>query len=131
MPTTTWNVVDSSAWLEYFVAGPNAEFFAPIIESPATLIVPRLSILEVIRKILRERGEDAALQAFVLMSQGRLVDLSQAIIFRAAKLGAVHKLPLADSVILATAQENGATLWTQDVDFAGVEGVRYFPKTYQ
>jgi predicted nucleic acid-binding protein len=37
-------------------------------------------------------------------------------------------LPLADSVMLATAQAHAAGLWTQDADFAGLPGVRYLPK---
>ena len=37
-------------------------------------------------------------------------------------------LPLADSIMLATAEQYDATLWTQDSDFKGVEGVQYIEK---
>ena len=43
-----------------------------------------------------------------------------------ARTGLETSLPLADSVILATARAHEATLWTQDADFEGIEGVRYF-----
>jgi toxin FitB len=122
------NVVDSSGWLEYLADGANADFFAAAIEAPDRLVVPSLSILEVFRWVLRERGEDAALQAVALMQQGQVVELDVAIALRAAKLGLEHKLPLADSVMLATAHVHGVSLWTQDADFEGLEGVEYSAK---
>jgi predicted nucleic acid-binding protein len=123
------HVVDSSGWLEYLADGPNADFFAPLIEDPDRLIVPTLSILEVFRWVLRQRGEGDALQSAALMQQGRVVELDLALAIRAARLGLEHRLPLADSVVLATAAAHGATLWTQDSDFEGVPGVEYRPKT--
>ncbi len=119
------HVVDSSGWLEYLADGTNADFFAPLVEAPEQLIVPTLSILEVFRWILRERGESEGLQAAALMQQGQVADLDVALSIRAAKLGVERRLPLADSVILATALAYGATLWTQDADFEGLPGVQY------
>lgn len=122
------NVVDSSGWLEYLADAPNADFFAPAVEDPAQLVVPVLGILEVFKWVLRERGEDAALQAVALMQQGTVVDLDVALAMRAGKLGLEYKLPLADSVILATAHAHEAILWTQDADFEGLPGVQYQAK---
>ncbi len=119
------NVVDSSGWLEYFSGGPNSDFFAPAIESTRILVVPSLSIYEVFKRVLQQRGEDLALQAVALMQQGQVVELDSALSLSAAKLSVVHRLPMADSVILATAIAHGATLWTQDADFEGIPGVRY------
>lgn len=121
-------MVDSSGWLEYLADAPGADLFAPAIEDPEHLIVPSLSILEVFKWVLRERGEDAALQAAALMQQGHVVELDVAIATRAAKLGLEHRLPLADSVMLATARAHGAVLWTQDADFEGLQDVQYQPK---
>lgn len=122
------NVVDSSAWLEYFADGPNAAYFAPVIESPDELIVPSITIHEVFRRALVQRGENDALRAVALMQQSRVVDLDAGIAVAAAKLGAEERLPLADSVILATARRFGATLWTMDSDFEGRAGVKYCAK---
>jgi toxin FitB len=122
------SVVDSSGWLEYLADAENADFFAPVIEEPETLVVPTISILEVFRWVMRERGEDAALQAAALMQQGSVVDLDVALAIRASKLGLDLKLPLADSVMLATAHAHDAVLWTQDADFAAIEGVQYRAK---
>jgi predicted nucleic acid-binding protein len=124
-PTRSANLVDSSGWLEYLADGANSDFFAATIEDPEKLIVPTLSILEVFKWVLRERDEDAALQAAGLMQQGQVVDLDVAIALRAAKLGLELRLPLADSVMLATARAHQAVLWTQDADFEGVDGVEY------
>jgi len=122
-------LVDSSGWLEYFADDPNADFFAPPIEDVDNLLVPSICILEVFKRVLQQRDEDSALQAVVIMQQGKIIDLNVSIALSAAKIGAELKLPLADSVILATAQANSAVVWTQDADFKGIEGVKYISKT--
>ena len=119
------NVVDSSAWLEYFAAGPNASFFAPAIERTRDLIVPSVSLYEVFKRVLQQRSENDALQAVAVMQQGRVVDLDASIALSAARLSVDHRLPMADSVILATARAFGATLWTQDADFEDMPRVQY------
>lgn len=121
------NVVDSSAWLEYFAEGPNAGRFAPAIEATASLLVPSITLLEVFKRISQQRDDSTALQYVALMQQSTVVDLDAAIALRAAALGRRHKLPLTDSIIYATAQAAGATAWTQDADFDGLPGVRYWP----
>jgi predicted nucleic acid-binding protein len=122
------NVVDSSAWLEYFANGPNAGYFAPPIEAVGELLIPTICLLEVFKRILQQRGESAALQAVAPMQQGQVVDLDATLFLTAAHLGVQAKLPLADSVVLATARHHDATLWTQDADFARLPGVRYRAK---
>jgi toxin FitB len=119
------NVVDSSGWLEYFANGPNADFFAPAVESASELIVPTLSLYEVFRRVLQQRGEGAALQAVAVMAQGTVVDMDMDVALSAAKLSIDLKLPMADSVMLATSQRYGAIFWTQDVHFEGIRGVQY------
>ena len=119
------NVVDSNAWLEYLANGPNASFFAKPIEDTQQLIVPTLSLFEVFKRVLEQRGEGHALQAVAVMRQGMVVDLDTPIALRAAKLSGEHRLPMADSIILATARSYDATLWTQDADFQEILGVQY------
>jgi predicted nucleic acid-binding protein len=121
-------VVDSSAWLEYFANGPNASFFAPAIEQTEDLLVPSLTLHEVFKRILQQREEGSALQAVAAMQQGTVVDLDARIALDAARISLKHKLPLADSVILATAQAFDAAVWTQDDDFKDIPGVQYRKK---
>lgn len=118
------NVVDSSGWLEYFTDSDRAALFATAIEDTENLIVPVISVLEVFRKVLRERGEDDALQVASMMQVGQIIDLDCALALESAR----HPLPLADSVIYATALRHEATLWTQDEHFKNLPRVRYFPK---
>jgi predicted nucleic acid-binding protein len=122
------NVVDSSGWLEYFADAKNAAFFSKAIEDVAHLIVQTISLTEVFKRVLTQRGEEAAYHAIALMQEGNVVPLDSFIAIHAAKLGVRLGLPVADSIILATAHAFDATLWTQDSDFAGVEGVRYIAK---
>jgi predicted nucleic acid-binding protein len=121
------NVVDSSGWLEYFADGKNAAFFAPAIEKTGALIVPTIGLYEVFKRVLQQRDESQALRAVAVMQQGVVVDLTTSIALNAAKLAADSRLPMADSVMLATARLYSALLWTQDVDFEGIPGVRYVP----
>ena len=120
-----FNVVDSSAWLEYFFDTTQAAAFAAAIEDTKRLIVPIICLYEVFKKVLRTHGEDAALQIAAQMQQGELINLDEGLALEAAKLA----LPMADSVIYATARRYNATLWTQDQHFEGLAGVRYFPKS--
>lgn len=119
------NVVDSSGWLEYFAGGPGADFFAPAIEHSAKLYVPTLVLYEVSKRLMLQRGEHLALQAAAAMRQGTVVDLTADLAIAAAQIGAERQLPLADSIIYATARAHKAILWTQDGDFEGLDGVRY------
>ena len=119
------NVVDSSGWLEYFADGPNADFFAPAIMDTDHLVVPSVTIFEVFKKLLAQRSETEALLAAAAMQQGRIVDLDAGLSLEAARLSLDCKLPLADSVILATSRAAKAELWTQDKDFEGLPDVKY------
>ena len=122
------NVVDSSAWLEYFANGPNAPFFAEAIEDPDRLVVPTLTLYEVFKRVLQQTDESKALHVIAMMQQGTVVDLNSTLALSAAKISIEHHLPMADSVIFATARSYDATLWTQDEDFKELDGVRYQKK---
>jgi len=122
------NVVDSSGWLEYIDGGPNAHSFEPAILAVDRLVVPAICLLEVFKRVLREKGEDAGLDVVAQMRQGLVVDLGADLALEAARLGLELELPLADSVILATARLHTAIVWTQDEHFEGMQGVRYIPK---
>ncbi len=104
------NVVASCGWLKYFADGPNADFFAPSIRDIATLLVPSICIYEVFKRVLQQRGETLALRATALLMQGQVVDLDTRLALDAAKISAELKLPMADSIVLATACRYGASV---------------------
>jgi toxin FitB len=122
------NVVDSSGWLEYFSNGKNVRFFARVIEDIDDLIVPTICIYEVFKRMILLRGEQEALRAVSAMSLGQVIELNRQVAMNAAKISLDFKLSLADSLILATARANDATLWTQDEHFKGLESVKYREK---
>jgi len=122
------NVVDSSAWLSYFASDRNAAVFAEPIERLSELLVPSITITEVFKNVLRQRGEGAALIVTAHMKQGKVIALDSELAMDAAKLGVLHKLPLADSIIFATAQKYSAVIWTQDNDFEDLANVRYISR---
>ena len=122
------NVVDSSAWLSFFAGDRNASAFAGAIENTDALLVPSITIVEVFKNILRQRDEESALTAIAHMQEGRVIALDAELAMDAAGYGVLHKLPLADSIIFATAQKYRATIWTQDSDFKGLPGVKYLAK---
>jgi toxin FitB len=119
------NLVDSSAWLEYFADGPNASFFESPITRKAELIVPTIVICEVFKRVLQQRSEGEALSAISVLHGGSVVALSAELAVHAAGLSYERKLPMADSVILATAELHGATIWTQDIDFRDLPNVKF------
>lgn len=122
------NVVDSCGWLEYFANGANADFFAPVIEDTEHLLVPSLTVFEVCKRVALQRDEEAARKAADFMAQGRPLPLSEETALVAALYSARHQLAMADSIILVSAREQGATLWTQDIDLQGHDGVQYRAK---
>ncbi len=113
------NLVDSSGWLAYFADEPNAKYFLAPLKDIASLVVPTVTLYEVFKVALRESGENQALLA---------ADLTSSLAIAATTLSLAHKLPMADSIILATAREFNATIWTQDSDFKDMDHVKYFPK---
>ena len=119
------NVVDSSGWLAYFADDAHADYFEEPITATDTLIVPTLSLYEVFKRVLQQRGESDALQAIAVMQQGEIVALDTSIALVAARLSHDLKLAMADSVMLATARTYGATFWTQDADFECIPDVRF------
>jgi len=122
------NIVDSSGWLAYFADEPNAKHFLTPLNDTDSLVVPTVTIYEVFKVVLRESNENDALHAAVAMRKGRVVDLTASMAIAASKISLEHKIPMADSIILATAKEFEATIWTQDSDFKNIDDVKYFPK---
>jgi len=122
------NVVDSSGWVEYFTKGPNAKLFIPPVQDVDNLLVPSICIYEVFKRLTLDMGEENALQAVGIMSYGRMIELDRKIAIDAAQISLDLKLAMADSIILATARDHEAILWTQDAHFKDVEGVKYVEK---
>jgi predicted nucleic acid-binding protein len=121
------NLVDSSAWIAWFRDEKNAAEFAPAVEDLEHLVVPTIALIEVFRFIRRHADERSALEAVAHMNCGGVAPLDGDLAIAAAEVGLELRLPLADSIIYATARKYDAVVWTQDADFKDLPGVRYFP----
>lgn len=119
------NVVDSSAWLEYFADGPNASFFAAAIEDEERLLVPTIVVYEVFKRLRAQCDETIALRAIGQLHRGRMVEVDADLALAAADLALDLGMPMADSLILAAARRHDAKVWTQDADFEGIAGVEF------
>jgi len=121
------NVVDSSAWIAFLTAGKHADTFREPLNDLARLIVPSITITEVFKFLARNLDKETALSAASHMSQGHVIVLDDGLAVDAAVCALEFKLPLADSIIYATARKCDAVLWTQDADFEDLPGVKFFP----
>jgi len=122
------NLVDSSAWLEFFSNGHNAKAFSEPILSGDRLLVPTIVMYEVLKVLLRECGESEGLRAVAAMREGVVMPIDEELALNGAKLSLTYQLPMADALILACARARKATIWTQNSHFSQIKGVRYIPK---
>ena len=122
------SVVDSSGWIEFLIGSVNGRRFRPEVQS-AELVVPTIVIVEVRRWLASTRRAADVVEVTNLMARGHVVSLDAELAAAAADLGVRHRLPLAESIVYATAQSMGLEVWTQDKDFEGLSGVRFVPKT--
>jgi len=122
------NIVDTSGWLEYFAEGPNSANFSSPLQDVSSLVVPVITIYEVFKVVMREAGDDEALQAIAAMQKGKIIDLTISLSMSAAKISIQYNLPMADSIIFATAKKHRCDIWTQDAHFENLPCVKFFPK---
>lgn len=123
------HVVDSSGWIEYFFDSARADLFAPVIEDPGHLYVPTIALFEVHRVLSRRLPSELVRTCLDVMRLANVLDLTDQRAITAAEVAARHQMAMADAVMYSMAQEIGATLWTQDLDYEGLPGVRYFAKS--
>ncbi|MBK6593852.1 MAG: type II toxin-antitoxin system VapC family toxin [Burkholderiales bacterium] len=122
------NLVDSSGWIEFFLAGPNGPLFKPVVEQRNILLVPVIALFEVHKVLIRKVPPDGVLACLNVMRLGRVLDITDRRAVAAADIAIRHPLAMADAMMYSMALEHGAMFWTQDVDYQGLPGVHYFPK---
>ncbi|MDO8442051.1 MAG: type II toxin-antitoxin system VapC family toxin [Polaromonas sp.] len=122
------NLVDSSGWIEFFLAGANGPVFKPVIEQRDLLLVPSIALFEVHKILSRKLQADLIDRCLNVMRLGRVLDLTDRRAIAASKVSSLHRLALADAAMYSMAQEHGASFWTQDIDYDGLPGVCYFAK---
>jgi predicted nucleic acid-binding protein len=122
------NIVDSSCWIEYLMDSEIGVHVAPIIENSSALIVPVITLYEVYKKLLVEKDEEYALDVVSYMQTGTVIALDAGLSLSAAAISRTHRMPMADSIIYATALHCPAELYSCDKHFKDIPGIHYFPK---
>lgn len=121
-------VIDSSGWIEHFTDGPNATRYRRYLRDLSKIITPTIVLYEVYKKIKRERSEEEALQAVALMQQTTIAGLDDSAALSAADISLKHTIPMADSIVYATALDFKCRVITSDMHFDGLEEVEYIAK---
>ena len=123
-------IIDSHAWLEYFMGTDGGEKVKAILDSEVNeKLTPSICLAEIYAKILRsEDPEKAELRRAFIKSRSALVVLGEELAVEAAKLDVVMKkrVPgwgLADSIVLSTARDRGGKVVTGDQHFRGLPEV--------
>jgi predicted nucleic acid-binding protein len=124
-------IIDTSGWLEYFTGGPNSNLFSTAIKNNPKIIIPTIILYELWKKISREKGEDKAIELVAQLKRYDIIPLDESLSISAAKISNDYKIPMADSIIYATAKKYNATLWTLDSDFKDLNDVKYIEKSEQ
>jgi predicted nucleic acid-binding protein len=101
---------------------------ASIIENPDELVVPTITLYEVYKKLLAEKGEEYALNVVSYMQTGTVIELNTGLSLSAAQISRKYKLPMADSIIYATSLQHSAVIFSCDKHFKDIPGIRYFSK---
>lgn len=123
-------VIDSSAWLHYFLDDALADAFAVYAEGDEPILVPAVVIYEVYKTLRREVSQDLADEVALHLSRLTVVPFDSDDALAAADTSLKHGLPFADSMIYSVAEAYEATLVTSDAHFAGLPGVEYIgPET--
>ena len=121
-------LVDSSGWIDFFTAGPNAERYASYLQDSSQIVTPTIVLYEVYKIIKRERTEEEAFVATAQLQKTRVVPLSDSLALTAADVSLEFRLAMADSIVYATALSEKARIVTSDKDLGALPGVTFLPK---
>lgn len=121
-------LLDSSVWIEYFANGQYTDVYAAAIRDVDHPLVSPINLYEVFRRVMQQRSEHEAYLAVAIMLDGRMLDIDGQLALEAVPLAQQYRLPLADSILLATARAHDAQLITQDAHLRDIPGVLYYPK---
>lgn len=114
-------LIDSWSWIEYWKGSRYAEKAAEYIEGTDTAVLSTVNLAEIYFSVLRDYNEKKAREkADTVRKRCFLIPVDEQIAVDAARLKHSLKLPLADSIILATARTRNAKIVSGDKDFKGL-----------
>jgi len=123
-------IIDSYAWLEYFMGGQTGRKVKEIIDNEADeKLTPSICLAETYAKILKTEDEEKAeLRRAFIKSRSALIPLDEDLAVEAAKTDVAMKKKvqnwgLADSIVLSTARDRKGRVVTGDAHFKELDDV--------
>ena len=120
-------LVDSSGWIEFVTAGSLGSEYRSLLLGKESIVTPTIVVYEVY-KALSRLDPRLAEEAVGAMRRTRIVPLTEPLALRSARVSRERRLAMADAILYATAEAEGAELATSDAHFKGLPGVRYLVK---
>lgn len=121
------SVYDTRFFVEYFYSG-DSEFLSRLKEDLRSVRDRKVSVVtihEVYRIDLEREGREVArLRSETIHRDFDVVDMDYETAIRSAELRSRHRIPMADSVIAATAQIRGCPVVSDDPHFQKIEGIK-------
>lgn len=121
------SVYDTRFFVEYFYSG-DSEFLSRLKEDLRSVRDRKISVVtihEVYRIDLEREGREVArLRSETIHRDFDVVDMNYETAIRSAELRSRHRIPMADSVIAATAQMHGCPVVSDDPHFQKIEGLK-------
>jgi predicted nucleic acid-binding protein len=122
------NIIDTSLWIEFLAGTPLDESIVNALSNSEELYVPTICLYEVKKKFLNDNDAAKAATAIDIMKKGIVISIDSEIALLASDISKQYKLPMADSIIYATAVLYDAELYTQDKHYKNLDSVHYFTK---
>ena len=122
------SIIDTSLWIEFFAGTPLDESIISALSNSDELYVPTICLYEVKKKFLIDNDAVKAVTAIDIMKKGMVISIDSEIALLASDISKQYKLPMADSLIYATAVLHDTELYTQDAHFENLDRVHYFTK---
>ena len=121
-------LVDSWAWIEYFKGSQSGLKAKEIIESSQKILLSTINASEIYHFLLKNKPAEAEKLIKFVLSSSFVIPLDSSIALKAAKIKYDKKIGLADAIVIATAEENNATILTGDDDFKEMKNVIFIGK---
>ena len=118
-------MLDTSALMAFIEREEGSERVRDILLSKS-IIIPWLSLLEIVYISQRELGEEEALTRYALLKKldAKIIwDADEALLLNATRIKSTHSLSLADSVIAAITTQHNAILLHKDPEYNQLQGV--------
>jgi len=122
MKKNPMKLLDSFAWIEYFMGSERGAKVRGYVEGGEPLYTPSICLTEIKSRYLRE-GKDPTTRVGLVVERSFIVALDREIALLAAEIKQKYKLHTIDAIIYATSQHKGLTLITGDQHFKGLPNV--------